>query len=175
MKNLIITLLLFIIGFGSISAKKDYKNPVKTENLIYFNIVLPDKKVLPKVLVLNVDRYNNYYLTVNMMGHDKNENPRGNDILLKVNDSIYTVKFKKRIMVYDHSTYEQVYSPSLVTTTSIYGFSSYSRTYIDDGKRKFDYKRAYCIYPISKEFADLIKDKKSIKEITVLGIHYYVK
>ena len=44
MKNLIITLLLFIIGFGSISAKKDYKkdykNPVKIDTVLNITITI---------------------------------------------------------------------------------------------------------------------------------------
>lgn len=160
MKNLIITLLLFIIGFGSISAKKDYKkdykNPVKIDTVFHIGKYIANT-LWYNTVTLNVDKYNNYYLAINMIGFK--DDPRKNDIKIYLNDSTYStydLRFEKRIKGGSFIYYDP---PSVTAHVYTFGYSITASSYYHEGNPPQKYNLIYCIYPISKEFADLIKDK----------------
>lgn len=159
MRKLIIIIALLLIGVGLASAKRiktDYKHPVRTDTIATLIMTNPLNKTVYRYLSVDVDKYENYFITVNVNRFtDEGED----DIQIKVDGKDYKIKYRKTVMVYGYSYYPKV--PSYTITTIC-------NTTTAEPKLE-DWSYFHSIYPISKELYYLIKSN-GIERMKVDGV-----
>lgn len=159
MRKLITLITLLVIGFGLASAKRiktDYKHPVRTDTIATLIMTNPHNKTVYRYLSVDVDKYENYFITVNVNRFtDEGED----DIQIKVDGKDYKIKYRKTVMVYGYSYYPKV--PSYTITTI-------GNTITAEPKLE-DWSYFHSIYPISKELYYLIKSN-GIERMKVDGV-----
>lgn len=163
MRKLIILITLLMIGFGLASAKRiktDYKHPVRTDTIATLIMTNPHNKTVYRYLSVDVDKYENYFITVNVNRFtDEGED----DIQIKVDGKDYKIKYRKTVMVYGYSYYPKV--PSYTITTTTIG----NTTTTTAEPKLEDWSYFHSIYPISKELYYLIKSN-GIEGMKVDGV-----
>ena len=159
MRKLIIIIALLLIGVGLASAKRiktDYKHPVRTDTIATLIMTNPLNKTVYRYLSVDVDKYENYFITVNV----NRFTDEGDDyIQIKVDGKDYKIKYRKTVMVYGYSYYPKV--PSYTITTI--GNTTTAEPKLED------WSYFHSIYPISKELYYLIKSN-GIERMKVDGV-----